>query len=120
MTTDLNGYALKNVKTLDTSDGYAFTATLHKDGKKVANVENSGHGGPTMVWWSTRAHEDVFGAWVATLGSYTYPPMLGMETPLTVSLDPTDPATLKLIAAKAPWWSKVGEVWIIGKGWQAV
>lgn len=42
-------YTVKNVKTLNTYDGYAYTATLYKDGKKVGTLEQGGHGGSTDV-----------------------------------------------------------------------
>jgi len=38
-------YSLKNVKSFDTDDGYAFSATIYKGKEKIATVENSGRGG---------------------------------------------------------------------------
>lgn len=73
-------YTVKNVKTLNTSDGYAFTATLYKDGKKVGTLEQGGHGGSTDVQmdgatWADRepmlaefaawTRENCEGSWIA-------------------------------------------------------
>lgn len=42
---------VKNLKTLNTRDGQAFTCTLYVDGKKAALVEQGGHGGPNNYRW---------------------------------------------------------------------
>ena len=44
-------YTVKNVKTLETSDGVAFTATVYRDGKRIGTAENSGTGGPNFYWF---------------------------------------------------------------------
>ena len=38
-------YTVKNLKTLETSDGLAFTATVYRDGKRIGYAENTGTGG---------------------------------------------------------------------------
>jgi hypothetical protein len=40
-----NGYAVKNVKSIQGRDDYCFSCSLYKDDKKIAIVENSGDGG---------------------------------------------------------------------------
>lgn len=39
-------FEVKNVKTFDTSDGYAFSLTVYGDGKKLGVARNGGYGGP--------------------------------------------------------------------------
>lgn len=39
-------YEIKGVKGFVASDGYAFTGTIHRDGKKFLTVEQNGNGGP--------------------------------------------------------------------------
>jgi len=41
-------YELKAVKGFMASDGYAFTGTLYRDGKKFLIIEQNGNGGPHM------------------------------------------------------------------------
>ena len=43
---DRGGYKIKGLKLFDTNDGYAFSASVYLNGKKVGSVQNSGHGGP--------------------------------------------------------------------------
>ena len=38
-------YEIKNLKTLNTHDGLAFTLTLYKNGKRIGTAENAGRGG---------------------------------------------------------------------------
>ena len=45
----VGGYELKNVRGHNTLDGYAWTATIYRDGKKVGFAEQSGTGGMTMT-----------------------------------------------------------------------
>lgn len=68
-----NGYDVKGVKYLPTHDGVAFTGTLLKDGKRIGTIENGGTGGPNVARFDTRDAEAAFRAWVATLGTHTYP-----------------------------------------------
>lgn len=42
-------YRLKNLKTMTTTDGIAWTASLYQDGRKIASVDEAGHGGPIRV-----------------------------------------------------------------------
>ncbi len=81
-----NGYDIKGVKYLPTRDGVAFTGTLYKDGKRTGSVENGGTGGPNCAHFDTRAYETAFRAWVATLGTHTYPARNGRPE-LTVPFD---------------------------------
>lgn len=81
-----NGYDIKGVKYLPTHDGVAFTGTLYKDGKRIGSVENGGTGGPNCAHFDTREGGTAFRAWVATLGTHTYPAQNGRPE-LTVPFD---------------------------------
>lgn len=50
-------YELKNIKTLNTSDGVAWTATVYKDGKRIGTAEDRGDGGSARLYVSDRAEE---------------------------------------------------------------
>lgn len=39
-------FTVKNVKTFDTDDGYAFSLTVYGDGKRLGVARNGGYGGP--------------------------------------------------------------------------
>ena len=78
-----NPYTIKNLKTLNTSDGQALTANLYRAGKKVGMVEDDGHGGEVYAFFTTPADNEQFEAWVATLGTITHPAKYGFPT-LTV------------------------------------
>lgn len=60
-----SGYTLKNVKTLDTHDGTAFTATVYKDGLRVGHAENGGTGGPSMIRFLKPEWAAAFDEWAA-------------------------------------------------------
>jgi len=45
----LNGYTLKAVKTMETTDGVAYTGNIYFDGKKIGMAYNDGRGGMTDV-----------------------------------------------------------------------
>jgi len=47
-------YEVKGVKGFEGMDGYAFTATIHRDGKKFLIVEQGGRGGSNMYHSATR------------------------------------------------------------------
>lgn len=40
------GYRLKNLKSMEGRDGYVWSGTLYKDGRKLGQVGNGGYGGP--------------------------------------------------------------------------
>jgi hypothetical protein len=50
-------YELKNIKTLNTSEGMAWTATVYKDGKRIGTAEDRGDGGSTWLYVSSYAEE---------------------------------------------------------------
>jgi len=56
-TFDHKGYDLKNIKTFDTDDGYAFSATLYLNGKRIGNVQNSGTGGPNSYHFFSKSKD---------------------------------------------------------------
>jgi hypothetical protein len=60
-------YEVKGVKGFDASDGYAFTATIHRDGKKFLVVEQSGRGGSNMYHSATRGKPGEWREQVKTL-----------------------------------------------------
>lgn len=47
----MDKYTIKNFKSCRGEDGEAFSLTLCRDGKKVADVTNSGMGGETYFRW---------------------------------------------------------------------
>jgi hypothetical protein len=65
-------FTLKNVKTLNTYDGVAFTASIYRDGVRVGTAENSGTGGPNMInaltlhWKDTEALIAELDEWLKT------------------------------------------------------
>lgn len=44
------GFEVKNIKSFNTHDGYAFDLTLYKNGKRVGSVQNQGCGGPNSYY----------------------------------------------------------------------
>lgn len=58
-------YELKNIKTLSTRDGVAWTATVYKDGKRIGTAEDRGDGGCTWLYVSNYAEELELTAWCA-------------------------------------------------------
>ena len=58
---------VKNVKTLNTPDGYAYNCSLYMDGEKVAEVHEEGHGGAPMIRFSSRTVEQTFYEYAKTL-----------------------------------------------------
>lgn len=164
-------YTVKNVKTLNTHDGQALTATLYRSKVKVGAVEDSGHGGGMFAWIDKDEEREAFRVWIKELGTVTYPAGNGMpeftvdhnedsvlallvtayeEAQANAKLDQSAkknlvyryvddsansyrvaprPATLLntplkqllfIYKQKAPWFSKVTEVWVIGEGWKLV
>ena len=55
-------YALKGFRSYPklTEETLAFTASLTRDGKKVAEVKNDGHGGMNLTYFQDRAEERAF------------------------------------------------------------
>lgn len=58
-------YQLKNIKTLNTHEGMAWTATVYKDGKRIGTAEDRGDGGSTWLYVSNYAEELELTAWCA-------------------------------------------------------
>lgn len=58
-------YELKNIKTLNTHEGMAWTATVYKDGKRIGTAEDRGDGGSTWLYVSNYAEELELTAWCA-------------------------------------------------------
>lgn len=58
-------YELKNIKTLNTSEGMAWTATVYKDGKRIGTAEDRGDGGCSFLYVSNYAEELELVAWCA-------------------------------------------------------
>ena len=80
-------YAMKSVSMRETSRGVSFVGTLHKNGKRIATVENDGSGAETCVYWDAvrdlRAEEErVFLSWYEAHRSghwsEDFPPHLGL------------------------------------------
>jgi hypothetical protein len=57
-------YEVKGVKTLNTDDGFAYSATLYRDGIKVAVVNHDGFGGEPMIHWDDYKQSRVTVDWV--------------------------------------------------------
>ncbi|WP_326603422.1 hypothetical protein RBB84_18795 [Rhodococcus sp. D-6] len=60
-------WSIASYKGHPTSDGFAYVASLRRNGKKVASVEHDGRGGTVMVFWTTAAkeHRQAWNRWVA-------------------------------------------------------
>jgi hypothetical protein len=58
-------YELKNIKTLNTHDGVAWTASVYRDGKRIGTAEDRGDGGSTWLYLDNRADEADLVAWCA-------------------------------------------------------
>lgn len=87
-------YEVKGYRELRTRDGYAFTYTLHIDGKPACTVEDEGHGGSLWVDWKPSGAKEAWGtegsaaaakvaAYIATLPPITDP---GQE-PLVIDME---------------------------------
>jgi hypothetical protein len=58
-------YELKNIKTLNTHEGTAWTASVYKDGKRIGTAEDRGDGGSSWLYLENRADEDALVEWCA-------------------------------------------------------
>jgi len=58
-------YELKNIKTLNTHDGVAWTASVYRDGKRIGTAEDRGDGGSSWLYLDNRADEADLVAWCA-------------------------------------------------------
>ena len=56
---DYGDYSVKNTKSFEGTDGYGFNADLHRSGKKVARVIDSGCGGEAMFYWEDQESDKV-------------------------------------------------------------
>ena len=59
-------YTVKNSKSCRGRDGIAYSCTLHRDGKKVADVQNEGNGGETRWDWVNAVEEKAFEEYALT------------------------------------------------------
>ena len=59
---ELQRISFKKMKQFETMDGYAFSADLCVDGKKVAAIANGGFGGPTDLHLYNKKDEDILNA----------------------------------------------------------
>lgn len=59
-------YQLKNIKTLNTSNGVAWTATVYKDGKRIGTAEDRGDGGSSSLYITNYAEELELVEWART------------------------------------------------------
>ena len=59
-------YELKNIKTLNTSNGIAWTASVYKDGKRIGSAEDRGDGGSSSLYITTYAEEQALVEWART------------------------------------------------------
>ena len=48
---DVNGYAMKGVKTFNTPDGGGYNASIYYEGKRICEVHEAGMGAPPYVEW---------------------------------------------------------------------
>lgn len=60
--TELQRISFKKIKIFETMDGYAFSADLCINGKKIAVLENGGFGGPTDLHLYNKKDEDILNA----------------------------------------------------------
>lgn len=71
-------YRIKNLRTLETHDGQALTATLYRGKLRVGTIEDTGTGGGIWPHFTSRAEQDLFSEWVRSLGNVTSPAHSGM------------------------------------------
>lgn len=64
---ELQTISFKKIKTFATMDGYAFSADLCINGKKIAVLENGGFGGPTDLHLYNKKDEDILNAAIEDL-----------------------------------------------------
>lgn len=57
-------YQLKNIKTLNTSNGVAWTASVYRDGKRIGTAEDRGDGGMATTFGISYTEEQALVAWV--------------------------------------------------------
>lgn len=57
-------YQLKNIKTLNTSNGVAWTASVYRDGKRIGTAEDRGDGGMATTFGISYQDEQALVAWV--------------------------------------------------------
>lgn len=48
---NVNGYAMKGVKTFNTPDGGGYNASIYYEGKRICEVHEAGMGAPPYVEW---------------------------------------------------------------------
>lgn len=58
-------YTLKGVKGHNTMDGYAYVASIYKDGKKIGRAQQDGRGGMTFTYFDTREDQIEFERYAA-------------------------------------------------------
>lgn len=65
-------YSLKNFKHLPrlSEETNAFTATLYKNNKKIANCENTGKGEPTRIHWLDKYERNSFNDFIKNHSPY--------------------------------------------------
>ena len=91
-------YSIKTLRTLPTHDGQALTATLYRGKLKVGTIEDTGTGGGTWAHFASRAEQDLFSAWVKSLGEVHRP--AGNGTP-AFSYAHTEDSALGLLITEA-------------------
>lgn len=55
-------YSVASLKEVNTYNGVAWSASLRRAGKKIAEVSNDGNGGSNMYYFTDRAERDAFKA----------------------------------------------------------
>lgn len=65
-------FTLKNVKyaAFNSHETHCYQASLYLNGKKVADIENEGHGGPDMQWYVSKEAEKAVNEAVAGMRTY--------------------------------------------------
>lgn len=80
-------YTLKGYKSFMSSDGYAFSATVYADGKKIGTVSNGGYGGPNDYSFIDKTAGDaleVYAKSLPPLESELFPEGLTMDLDLYI------------------------------------
>lgn len=55
---EISNISFKKFKAIQTMDGFAMSADVYVDGKKIAQIENGGYGGPTSVHAYSEKNEE--------------------------------------------------------------
>lgn len=68
-------YTVKNVKSFTGREGYGYSCSLYKDGKRIGTVTDTADGGPADLYLNSRELEQELRDYVDTLPSFKFQDM---------------------------------------------